>query len=178
MRTYKTQAIILKRIDIGEADKIISVFTPSYGKISIYARGIKRPMSRRSPHVEVFAYSQLQMYKGKTMDTLVDAQTIKAFSTLRQDLRRMTTAFRMAEMIERLCPQEQENHHLFKLFLTALTFLDDCTFTNLENLYESFSLRLLWNLGFLPRDERPNIISLDQYIETIMEKKMKSKTLL
>ena len=66
MRTHKTEGIIIKRRNYGEADRILTVFTKYNGKIQVKATGIRRIPSRRSAHVELLNYSVLNLYKGIT----------------------------------------------------------------------------------------------------------------
>ncbi|PIZ97846.1 MAG: DNA repair protein RecO, partial [Candidatus Levybacteria bacterium CG_4_10_14_0_2_um_filter_35_8] len=59
MNSYKTEGIVIKRRNLGEADKILTIFTKRYGKIQVKAPGIRKINSRRSPHVELLNYSAI-----------------------------------------------------------------------------------------------------------------------
>ena len=63
-RAFRTQAIILKRRDFGEADRILTVFTPAYGKLDVIAKGARKPTSTKTGHVELFTRTDMLIHKG------------------------------------------------------------------------------------------------------------------
>jgi len=58
-RLLRTEAIVIKRVDFGEADKILTLYTPYMGKLRAVAKGVRRPTSKLGGHVELFTHSQL-----------------------------------------------------------------------------------------------------------------------
>src|SRR3990167_3836469 len=86
VRIYKAQGIILARKNVGEADRVLTVFTNEYGKVRVIAKGIRRINSRRSPHLEVFNHVGLMIRHGKAMDSVTEAETIESFPAIRCDL--------------------------------------------------------------------------------------------
>ena len=174
MRTLKTQGIILKRKNIGEADKIITVMTAQEGKIQLIAKGIRRVTSRRSPHVELLNLSTLFLYKGKTFPILIEAQVIHDFADVKKDLRKIGFAYHLCELIDALCPEGAKNERAFKLLKNALSFL---SITEDEDRFASeFEQSLLEILGFLPYQKK--LTSNYLFIEQILERKLKSKRLI
>lgn len=75
-RTYRTRAIVLKRRDQGEADRVLTVFTPNMGKRTVMARGVRKTASRKAGHLEPFTYTALLMAQGKTWDVVTQAETV------------------------------------------------------------------------------------------------------
>ena len=63
-RVYKTAAIVLRHRKLGEADKILTLFTPNYGKLDAVAKGVRRPTSKLAGHVEPLTYSSLLLARG------------------------------------------------------------------------------------------------------------------
>ncbi|KKR32290.1 MAG: repair protein RecO protein, partial [Candidatus Gottesmanbacteria bacterium GW2011_GWC2_39_8] len=86
MRTYKTEGIILRRINFGEADRLITIFSKHYGKQKVLGKGVRKIKSRRAPHLELFNRSVIFLHRGKNFDIITEAQTINSFSDLRKDL--------------------------------------------------------------------------------------------
>jgi len=87
-RLYRTSAIVLKRQDFGEADRILTLFTPERGKLRVIAKGVRKTTSRKSGHVELFTYSNLLIAKGRNLDIVTQAEMIRPFLGLRQELPR------------------------------------------------------------------------------------------
>jgi DNA repair protein RecO (recombination protein O) len=99
-RLYRTEAIVIKRSDFFEADRLLTLYTPKLGKIRAIAKGVRKPTSRKSGHVELFTHSQLLIAKGRNLDIVTQAETVHAFRSLREDLLRTTYAFYGAELLD------------------------------------------------------------------------------
>lgn len=174
MRSYKTEGIIIKRKNFGEADRILTVFTKNQGKIKIVAKGVRKISSRRSSHIELLNQSILTIHDGK-IPILTEAETIKHYSILKNDLKKCGFAFYICELIDGLLAEHQENRAVFNLTQDVLVRLQ--TETNPKNLISKFEGDLLTSLGFWPK-ERLFIEDTDQFIEDIIERKIKSKRIL
>lgn len=148
MRTYKTEGIVLKRRNYGEADRILTVLSKEFGKIQVKAPGVRRTSSRRSSHVELLNFSQLTLYKGsKTfMPIVTEAQTLEDFSLIKNDLGRIGYAYYICELINGLCADNQENREVFFLLKNVLTKLS--ANENSGELVSCFEKELLRALGF------------------------------
>jgi DNA repair protein RecO (recombination protein O) len=178
MRTYKTEGIIIKRKNYGEADRILTVFTKYYGKIQVRAAGIRRIQSRRSAHVELLNYSILGLYKGRSIPILTEAQAIENFSSIKSSLQKIGDAYHLCEIIDGLCPENQENTKVFYMLKNILTSLS-------ENLYQAnstitdireFEIDLLTTLGYWNKaDMLTEEFNTHSFIENILERKLKSR---
>ena len=85
-RRYVTEAIVLSRFDYGEADRILTLMTPSGGKIKAIAKGIRRPTSRIGGSVEPFAELRLALAHGRTFDVITQVSVVHAWLHMRDDL--------------------------------------------------------------------------------------------
>ena len=92
-RSYPIEAIVLKRTDIGEADRILTLFTPNRGKMRAVAKGIRRPISKKAGHLELLNRSQLQIALGRNLDIVTQAEGRENFLHLRSELWHMTCGF-------------------------------------------------------------------------------------
>ena len=87
------QAIVLRRQTLGEADRILTLYTPDYGKLKVVAKGVLKPQSRKAGHVELFARSDVLIARGRSsLDVLSQAELIDSFPPIRRDLVRTTYA--------------------------------------------------------------------------------------
>ncbi len=171
MRTYKTEGIIIKRKNYGEADRILTVFTPYQGKIQVKASGIRRIPSRRSAHVELLNFSILSLYKGSGFPILTEAETLENFSAIKDSLQKIGHAYHLCELIDGLCPENQENTKAFYLLKNILTNLSNFTTTDIRE----FEIELLSTLGFWSKaDMLTGNFNTHLFIENILERKLKS----
>src|SRR5512137_1244562 len=99
-RVYHTEGIVLRHSDFGEADRLLSVFTPHLGKVRLLAKGIRKPASRKAGHLELFTRTQLLIARGRNLDIVTQAQTLEPYLTLRQDLWRMSHAYYVGELVD------------------------------------------------------------------------------
>lgn len=171
MHSFRTEAIIIKRRNFGEADRILTAITKSSGKIKIIAKGVRKISSKRSPHVELLNLSILNLHPGKMM-ILTEAETIYHHSGLKADLQKSGFAFYVCELIDGLVPENQENPQVYNLLKNILLRLEATS--NERLLINEFEQELLTLLGFWPK-ERAFLESPDEFIENLMEKKIKTK---
>src|SRR5579884_655577 len=99
-RSYSTESVILKHSDLGEADRIVTLFTPYKGKFHAVAKGVRRPISKKTGHLELLCHSQLQIAVGRNLDIVTQAQTIEPFHHLRLGTWYMTCGSYLSELID------------------------------------------------------------------------------
>ena len=121
-RTYRTEAIVLRRKDIGEADRILTLFTPGRGKIRAIAKGIRKPRSRKAGHLELFTRAKLLLAQGRDLDHVTQADMVEPYRALREDLLRSAYAAYMVELLDRFTPDEEENEALYNLLSQGLAW--------------------------------------------------------
>lgn len=178
LKSYSAEAVILKRSNVGESDKLVTIYSKSQGKLTLRAPGIRKIHSKKAPHLELFSQVKLFAVKGKTFDIITDAATIEAFSNLKSELSKVAYAYRMVEEIDRLCPDSQQNEEIYRLLVETLCKLDKCQTIDLNIILSDFSLKVLWELGYLPINKVLQGNMLTQFIENIIERSLKSNTLL
>jgi len=148
-RVYKTEGVVLKRSDVGEADKIVTLYTPYLGKIRAVAKGVRRPTSKLGGHVELFTLTQVLIARGRNLDIITQAETRRSFIELRDDLRRLSYAYYLAELVDRFTEEHIENTPLYQLLLAALGALGGGRDLDLE--LRAFELHLLRLVGYQPQ---------------------------
>ena len=147
-RIYRTDAIVLSRLDFGEADRILTVYTPHLGKVGIIAKGARKPTSRLLPHLEYFTRSRLMLAKGRDLDVVTGAETLDPHLALREDLDAYAHASHCAELLLRLTQERQENAALYDLLVRTLRLLADGV--DPFAVTRHFELALLTLLGYKP----------------------------
>lgn len=148
-RVYQTEAIVIKRVDLGEADKIVTLYTPHLGKLRAVAKGARRPQSKLGGHVELLTRSQMMLARGRNLDIITQSQTLDSFSPLRNELWRISCALYVAELVDQFTAERIENPPLFQLLLETLSWL--CQAKEGELLLRYFELHLLHHLGYRPQ---------------------------
>lgn len=152
LRVYKTEAIVLKAGALGEADRLLTLYTPYLGKIKALAKGVRRPKSKLGGHLELLSYSTMMLAQGRNLDIVSQSQTLEAFLPLRQDLWRIGCALYAAELVDRFTPERVEDYPLYKLLLDTLRRLAQGRRTEITLRY--FEIQLLERLGYRPQLER------------------------
>ncbi len=173
--SYSTEAIVLKRSDLGEADRILTLFTPGKGKFHAVAKGTRRPVSKLAGHLDLLCRSQLQMALGRNLDIVTQAEGRENFLHLRDDLWHMTCGYYLAELVDRFVEDRTQHYDIYALLLDTLRYLDadasalhqqvkksasDLALTPQQEegatrlLLRYFELRLLMSLGYEPSLQR------------------------
>lgn len=147
-RLYRTEAVVLKRSDFGEADRLLTLYTPHLGKIRAIAKGVRRPTSRKGGHVELFVRSRLLLARGRDLDIITQAETVEPYLPLRTDLWRVTYACYVAELLDAFTAEGEENQALYDLLVEALAWL--CEESDLDRAMRFYELALLEYAGFRP----------------------------
>ena len=148
-RNYQTEAIIIKKTKLGEADRILTLYTPHLGKIQAVARGIRRPRSKLAGHLELLTHSQISLARGRNLDVVTGSQTINSFLPLKSDLWLTSCALYAIELVNQFTPDHVENYPLFQLLLETMGQL--CQATDKELTLHYFELHLLNEVGYRPQ---------------------------
>src|SRR5512138_1662228 len=122
-RLYRTDAIILRRADFGEADRLLTVFTPQFGKVRLLAKGVRKTTSRKAGHVELFMLTDMLVAQGRTWDIISQAEIVEAYRNLREDLDKTSHAYYLAELLDRFTEEHDANAPLFELLALSLARL-------------------------------------------------------
>lgn len=176
-RSFRTPAIILKRRDFGEADRLLTVITPRHGKIDVIARGARKLNSQKTGHVELYTRTEMLINTGRELGQAVQSEMVAAYLPLREDLTRGAYAAYAAELLDRFTSRdelssegatadEEDSARLFALLDDTLERLSTEEDPRLAVRY--FEMRLLDLVGFRPEltdciIEREPIQPVDQF---------------
>ncbi len=146
---FSTEAVVLKRSDFGEADRIITLYTPHLGKMRAIAKGVRRTTSRLGGHVELFIHSNMLIAKGRNLDIITQSENIHSFARLRDDLWRTSYAYYAGEMLDQFTEDGLENFPAWELLLK--TFERIAESRDPELAVRFFEVHLLGHLGYRPQ---------------------------
>lgn len=123
MRLYRDQGVVLRTIRLGEADRIVSVVTEGRGKVRAVAKGVRRTKSRFGSRLEPMSHVALQLYEGRDLHTITQAETLDHFRAVRESLDRVTRATSMLEAVDQLSQEGEPNPALYRMLVGALRAL-------------------------------------------------------
>ena len=146
-KIYKTEAIVLKHFAFGEADYLLTLYTPNAGRLKAVVKGARRVKSKLGGHLEPLMRTSLLVTRGQNLDTINQAEVLDGHRAVREDLDKLSQAIYMMELVDAITPEEQPNYPIYRLLLEAMRFLtEDAS----PLLLPYFQLRLLGHSGFMP----------------------------
>ena len=159
-KVYKTEAIVLKHIPLGEADYLLTLYTPDNGKIKAVARGSRRIKSRLGGHVEPLMHTSFVLNTGRNLDVVNQAEVIEGFRSIREDIQSLNLALYMVELVDHITEENEPNQPIYKLMLDCMhSIANDPPATVLQY----FQLRVIDYSGFRP--ELYNCVECSNIIE-------------
>jgi DNA repair protein RecO (recombination protein O) len=173
MRNFRTEGIIIKRRNYKDQDRILTVLTRTHGKIFVKAVGVRKITSRRAGHIELVNHVSLSLYQGHVFPILTEANTINSFTAIKTDLDQVGLAYHLCELIDNLCPENQENIQVFDLLKLTLQRLD--IGIEAKSVVREFEMKLLDILGFRNQTGHDQSFDSDSFIENIIERPLKSR---
>ena len=134
-------------MNLGEADRILTIFTLKNGKIKAIAKGVRKTLSKLAGHLEPFCLVNLGIAEGRNLDIVTDAEMTKCFIKLHSNLEATNTAYYLAEIVERMTAENQAHPEIYELLDEVLEHLN-----NNQNklLLSYFEINFLNLSGFLP----------------------------
>lgn len=163
--TYSTPAIILRRRDIGEWDRLYTAYTRERGKLTLIGKGTRRPKAKLAAHLEPYAEVDLVIANGKAIDRITFARTIQSGAAIATSYERAHTAAYIAECVDALTKEHHRDPAIYDLLRDALRTVAESSTTPLlhhsttpplhySSLTAPFTLRLLSLLGYAPQLDR------------------------
>ncbi|HEY43937.1 MAG TPA: DNA repair protein RecO [Anaerolineae bacterium] len=147
-RVYRTEAVVLRRQDLGEADRLLTVYSLDRGKLRLIAKGVRRPRSRKAGHLEPFTRVKLLLARGRELDIITQAEAIETYPGFREDLVRFGQAAYTIELLDRFTVEREEHQTLYRLLVNTLERLVSGADPAAAMLF--YELRLLDYVGYRP----------------------------
>ncbi|MDA0181391.1 DNA repair protein RecO [Solirubrobacter phytolaccae] len=149
--SVKTEGIVLRSIRFGEADRILHLYTPERGRVSVIAKGVRKAKSRFGGRLEPYFRLDLVLYQGRSdLMTITSVETIAAHHRLREALAPLDGAARACEAVARIFDDGEPNPGVYHLLANELTLLDREPARAGRANSLAFRLKLLLAAGFAP----------------------------
>lgn len=173
MRFLSDTGFVIKRVNFGEADRFITIYSKNHGKIELVAKGVRKITSRRSSHIELLHLINFQSVKGKNNYILTEAQLVQGFHDSQTTLEQLSCRFLLCELIDKLCPFQQQNDSIFQLLQNTLNRLEQ---GQMRSNMQEFQVNLLTELGYWDETRRfHDEHDIRNFIESVIEKRLKTK---
>jgi DNA repair protein RecO (recombination protein O) len=157
-RAVKTEAVVLRSMRYGEADRILHLYTPARGRVSAIAKGVRRARSRFGGRLEPFFRLNIELHEGRgELLTVTGAQTVDGYARLRSDARALDAASRACDAVGRLFETSEPHPGVFNLLCRQLNLLDaqagdgERSPNSLRAAALAFRLKLLLAAGLAPQ---------------------------
>lgn len=148
---YTTQGIVLKKISIGEADALFTIYTEDYGKIRAMAQGVKKEEAKLKGHLEMLNLVQLGFVLGKNGERLTQASLLNCWPKTKSEWNRTSAVHRLADWIDKTCFVGEKDPELWSLLLDGFQEIDSAdrfTVIDYTRIVRSFEKKLSEILGY------------------------------
>jgi DNA repair protein RecO (recombination protein O) len=155
-RSYKTEAVVLRSFRLGEADRVLHLYTLERGRVGAVAKGVRKTKSRFGGRLEPLSHVELVLHQGGgELQTVTGAELVRSHRAAREDPYRLGVGLVGAEAMLRLFPEQEANEQAFRALARFLDLLDELAPAvgrpaGHDPLVLSFQLKLLWLSGYLP----------------------------
>lgn len=150
-RTYRATAVVLRRINIGETDRVLTLYTRERGKLSAIAKGARKAMSKLAGATEPFTYGRYFLAIGRDLDVLTQVEVRESFPSVRKDLKRIAHATYLVELVNALVEEREGNYDLFDTLLSSLYLIE--AEVDPEIVARHFELQVMSLMGYRPELE-------------------------
>ena len=145
---YKDEGVVLKTIKLGEADRIVTLFTRDNGKVRAVAKGVRKTKSRFGGRLEPFTRVALIVYRGRSLDTITAADILTPNKGVRATFERLTAAAALTELVDKITPERERAASVYSLLLGGL---DAVTRSGAPSIVPAFCVKLLSLSGYHPQ---------------------------
>lgn len=146
-RIYRDEGVVLRTYKLGESDRIVVLATLGRGKVRAVAKGVRKTKSKFGARLEPLSHVQVQMYEGRNLDIITQAESVDSFRAIRDDLDRYSAAIGVLEVIDQISMEGEADGRRFAMLLGVLR-----TIATGDNplVVPAFFLKLLAHEGFQP----------------------------
>jgi len=169
IRSLKTEAIVLRKKDLLNRDVLISFFSQDLGRLTVFAKGVKKITSRRLPHVQTANLINCVLYKKDERFFLQETSLVSGFSQIKNNQEKMQVLYQLFFAVERLLPDHQPETTVYRLVMKFLIELSNSERAE-ETLLTKYLNKILKALGYFNEDKSfPELIHA---IQEIIHEKM------
>lgn len=149
---YRTKALVFKKEDRNDSDRVFSVFTDDFGRLEVFAKAIRKSNSKLRAGIDVFSLSEIEFIQGRNKKTLTDASLIERFSGVSSNLSKFNIASKIGYFLDSFLKGQEPDDKIFDLIIETMHRLNDCRYgAEKETILKYY---FLWNslslLGYHP----------------------------
>lgn len=149
-RTYRTEAIVLKKHKYGEADNVLSLLSPSGGRIGAIAKGVRKTKSKFGGRLEPFTHVDVMLHRGRgSLETITQAETIESFDRIRSDYDKLRHGAAALDLLDRVAMEDHADERLFGLILATLHAISGAG-GHYARILSAFEVKLMAIIGYRP----------------------------
>ncbi len=158
-RSTTSEAVVLRSFRLGEADRVLHVYTQDRGRVGAVAKGVRKTKSRFGGRLEPFSHVELVLHQGRgDLDTVTGASLLRSHDRIRSEPYRLQVGMIGLEAMLKLFTEQEANEKAFTALTRFLDALDDVPLQRgsraaLDPVVLSFQLKLLWVSGYMPHLE-------------------------
>ena len=123
MTLYRDKGVVLRSYKLGESDRIVVLMTEQHGKVRAVAKGIRKPKSKIGARLEPLSHVEVQLYKGRELDTVSQVELIDSSARLHSNLDKLTQGMSMLEAVDQIAEDREPSPHLYRMLNGALNAL-------------------------------------------------------
>jgi len=154
---YRTQGIVLKKNDRGEADQLFTIYTKDFGKLEILGKAIRKIKSKLRAGIDIFYLAEIEFIQGKAQKTLTEAFLIDKFENIRRSFKKLKIAYKISEVLDNLVFGQEPDKKIWQLLIGIFQELNNQKFFNPEFRTEGLQTKnylllyhyFLWHLSSL-----------------------------
>lgn len=150
---------------------MLSIFSKSYGKMFLLAKGVRRPKSRKRGHIEIFSRVKYSFTKNDHFVLMNEVELIDSYSGIRGNLKKTALAYYMVELISKILEEDEKHDDVYEVLLKYFRVLEK--YGKLKKLRWSFIYEILVTLGYWPLDRKMD--DPDRIVESVLERQINSK---
>lgn len=177
-KRYSSEGIVLARRNYSEADRILAVYCKKFGKLSLMAKGVRKPKSRKRGSLEVFSHIKFSASRGKNLDLITEVEIIDSFASMRRSLKKVAVAYYLMEVVGRVTREGEKNNEFYSHILATLRALQARGLSAsggkkaeaLKKLRKGFVYNTLVLLGFWPKGKPMD--NPDKVLENVVEREI------
>lgn len=146
-RIYRDEGVVLRTYKLGESDRIVVLATKGRGKVRAVAKGVRKTKSKFGSRLEPTSHVQVQMYEGRNLDIVTQAESIDSFRAIRDDLDRYSAAISVLEVVDQIAMEGEADARRYAMLVGVLRTIAT---GNSPLIVPAFFLKLLSHEGFQP----------------------------
>ena len=176
VNSFTVNAIVIDRRNIGEADRMVTLFTDREGKLVVRAKGVRKISSKRKGYLELFNTIRAHIHQKDHAAILGEVRLVSDRSFMKKDMKRLRIAYHLTELVERLTGDHQPARDAYELLHRALSSIASHSWNEEDRWTLAFESKLLKLLGFWVPSE--DLVDIHEYIEELTDRRLRSREIL